>query len=82
MTEDSQAVTTRGCTGMADEAQYKCSTHTAGGQVCHKLTKNKTKTNLLLKKKTKNQAQTNKIRLNTSVALTLLEDRCHKLTNI
>ena len=33
MTEDDQAVTTRGCTGMADEAQYKCSTHTAGGQV-------------------------------------------------
>ena len=33
MTEEDQAVVTRGCTGMADEAQYKCSTHTAGGQV-------------------------------------------------
>ena len=33
MTEDSKAVVTRGCTAMQDESQYKCTTHTAGGQV-------------------------------------------------
>ena len=33
MTEDSKAVVTRGCTAQKDETQYKCTTHTAGGQV-------------------------------------------------
>ena len=33
MTEDLKAVVTRGCTAMQDESQYKCTTHTAGGQV-------------------------------------------------